>query len=296
MEQTLPGDLAEIYPFQSRFFKVVPEAGNSIPMHYVDEGEGEPILLVHGNPTWSFYYRNLINHFSKTHRVVAPDHIGSGLSAKPSQYPYRLENHINNLSGLVRHLDLQNVTLVVHDWGGPIGLGWAVQHAHLIKRLVILNTAAFKSEDLPKRIQFCRVPWLGEYLMRQFNAFAGMAIHMATQKGLSKLIRKGYLYPYSNYRNRIGIARFVQDIPLRGSHPSYQSLIWIERNLERLRCPKLIMWGEKDFCFHPGFRRRWEEIFPEAEVVKFDDSGHYVLEDSPEETIQSMQEFIARNS
>lgn len=288
----LPSAVRKQFPFQSRFHQVTPKAGQHLRMHYVDEGMGdETILMVHGNPTWSFYYRNLIEAFKDRYRVIALDHIGSGLSDKPEQYPYRLDNHISNLNSLVRSLGVEKVHLVVHDWGGPIGLGWATQFPHLISSMTILNTAAFCSDDVPKRIQMCRLPVIGEFLVRRFNAFAGMAPYMAAERSLSKEVKSGYLYPYNSYKNRIGVARFVQDIPMEKSHPSYSSLATVERNLSRMRCPKLVIWGDKDFCFHTGFRKRWEAIFPDAKVLALPTAGHLVLEDEPNKCINAMESF-----
>ena len=193
-----PAWLQELYPFKNNYMTV---EGNEL--HYVDEGEGEPILMVHGNPTWSFYYRDLIKEFSTSNRVIAPDHIGCGFSDKPQDYEYMLENHISNIEKLVARLELKDITLVVHDWGGAIGFGLATRHPELIKKVVILNTAAYTCDYIPPQINICRTPLLGEAVIRGFNAFAGPATHMAVEKPLSKNVKKGYLLPYNNYKNRI---------------------------------------------------------------------------------------------
>ena len=154
----LPVDVRDLYPFQSHFHR---EPAMGLALHYLDEGSGQPILMVHGNPNWSFYFRDLVRAFWKSHRVIAPDHIGCGLSDKPQKYPYTLAQHIRNLESLVLAQDLQDITLVVHDWGGPIGLGVAGRHPERFKRLVIMNTAAFASERMPFLLHLARVPVVG---------------------------------------------------------------------------------------------------------------------------------------
>lgn len=282
-----PAWLQELYPFKNNYMTV---EGNEL--HYVDEGEGEPILMVHGNPTWSFYYRDLIKEFSTSNRVIAPDHIGCGFSDKPQDYEYMLENHISNIEKLVARLELKDITLVVHDWGGAIGFGLATRHPELIKKVVILNTAAYTCDYIPPQINICRTPLLGEAVIRGFNAFAGPATHMAVEKPLSKNVKKGYLLPYNNYKNRIATAKFVTDIPMKKSHRSYKTLETIENKLSSLTCPKLVLWGRKDFCFNDYFLNRWRNIYPEATYKIFEDAGHYVIEDESAAVIKEMRAFI----
>lgn len=280
--------LDKLYPFQSRFFNI----GANVSMHYLDEGRGEPVLMLHGNPTWSFYYRNLVAEFSKTHRVVAPDHIGCGLSDKPQTYDYILQNHIDNLEKLVKHLELQKFVLVVHDWGGPIGFGLIALHPEWVKKIVILNTAAYTSDVIAFRINMCRIPVVAEQIIRRFNAFAWVATYMAVAKKMSPDIRRGYLFPYDSYKNRIATARFVADIPMNPKHRSYKTLKDIEVSLSRHNCPILILWGKKDFCFHDYFLHRWEDIYPQAIVRTFADAGHYILEDAADGVIREMRAFL----
>ena len=290
-----PQKLGREYPFTSNYLMLqgLPHGENQ--MHYVDEGQGEPILMLHGNPTWSFYYRNLIAEFKDTNRVIAPDHIGSGASKRPKNWVYSLENHIHNVEKLVEHLDLKNITLVVHDWGGAIGFGLATRHPELIKRIVILNTAAFYTPDVPKRIKMLRIPVLGEFLIRRMNMFAWPATFMATSKGLSNSAKKGYLWPVKDYDQRIGVSRFVQDIPTTPLHPTYKTLNEIEEKLDELDCPKLIVWGGKDFCFHDDLFYRWLKIYPEARYRYINEAGHFVLEDAKEEVIAEISNFLETN-
>jgi pimeloyl-ACP methyl ester carboxylesterase len=279
----------ELYPFRSNFLGL--EGHN---LHYIDEGQGSPILMVHGNPTWSFFYRHLVQAFRGHYRCVVPDHMGCGLSDKPQDYAYVLETHIQNLVKLVRFLDLKDITLVVHDWGGAIGMGLATRHPELIKRVVLFNTAAFLSPDIPRRIALCRAGKFGEALVRGLNGFAWPATFMAVERRLPRIVKQAYLAPYDSWKNRIAVARFVQDIPLEMDHPSYATLATIEENLARVSAPKLILWGGGDFCFHEGFYRRWREIYPSAEAHYFESAGHYVLEDAPRKSIEAIVAFLGR--
>ncbi|MFP5490063.1 MAG: alpha/beta fold hydrolase [Bacteriovoracia bacterium] len=279
----------ELYPWRHHFLGL-----EGLNLNYVDEGTGPAMLMVHGNPTWSFYYRHLIKAFSGHFRCVVPDHMGCGFSDKPQDYSYTLENHIQNLEKLVSFLQLKDITLVVHDWGGAIGMGFATRHPHLIKRVIVLNTAAFLSEDIPKRIAICKAGRFGEFLVRGLNGFAWPATFMASKRGLSSEVKKAYLAPYDSWKNRVAVSRFVQDIPLDNKHPSWKTLQKIENDLPKVTVPKLIVWGGKDFCFNRGFFEKWLSIYPDAEAHWIADAGHYVLEDAPKKAIESMVNFIGR--
>jgi pimeloyl-ACP methyl ester carboxylesterase len=286
MVTTIPLELKSEYPFESHFFKI--KKNN---LHYVDTGSGEVILMLHGNPTWSFFYRNLAKHFSPNYRVIVPDHMGCGLSSKPQEYEYTLNTHINNLCLLVEELKLKDITLVVHDWGGAIGMGLATRYPNLIKKIVVMNTAAFRSLEIPTRINILRNP-VGEWFIRQFNGFAAPATFMATSKTLSPIIKKGFILPYHNFESRIATAKFVQDIPMNDKHPTYQTLKAIEEKLPGLKSPLLILWGAKDFCFNMSFQKRWLSIFPNARAVTYPDAGHYLLEDEKDSVISEIEKFL----
>jgi pimeloyl-ACP methyl ester carboxylesterase len=277
----------KIYPFRSNFLKLKDHS-----LHYIDEGEGQPILMLHGNPTWSFYYRNLIQTFSPKFRTVVPDHIGCGLSDKPQDYEYTLENHIQNAYQLIRFLDLKKIILVVHDWGGAIGFGLVTRYPELFDRIVILNTAAFTDEHIPARINLLRQGKFGEYLSRKFNLFAWPATFMTTTKKLPQVVKDGYLLPYNSWENRVAVARFVQDIPMEKDHPSYKTMLGIEEKLKTLKHPKLILWGGKDFCFNRHFFEKWVDIYPEADAYWYAKAGHYVLEDALTEVSEKIWSFI----
>jgi len=288
----IPGWLARIYPFQPHSLRMPGGAW----MSYLDEGPrgDEAVLLLHGNPTWSFFYRELVPELAAVRRCVAPDFIGMGLSSKPGGYDYRLETRIGEVEALVGALGLRRVHLVVHDWGGAIGLGWAVRHPERVGRIVILNTAAFPSERIPARIAFCRIPVIGEWVIRGANGFAGPAVRMAMNaRRLAPDERRGYLFPYDSWANRIAIHRFVEDIPMEENHPSRPVLEATAAGLKLLAPnPKLILWGGRDFCFNDEFLARWRECFPQAEVDYRPAVGHYVLDDAGPSARRRIKDFL----
>lgn len=266
-------------------------------LHYLDVGEGETLLFVHGNPTWSFYWRNLIKGLSPDYRCVAVDHIGCGLSDKPADWSYRLEDHIANLVALIEHLDLQKVTLVVHDWGGPIGLGSAINLPERIERIVIFNTGVFEG-PMPLSIRLCRWPVLGNLLIQGANGFlqVGFLRAIADRQRLTGKAREGFLYPYRTWADRKAILRFIQDIPLEQDHPTRELFLAIDQRLELLGDrPVLLVWGEQDFCFTPDFRRGFMRRFPQAEVHALDDASHWVVEDAHERIVPWMRDFLRRH-
>ena len=290
----LPAQIAALYPFEPRTLDL-----DGIAYRYVDEGNGEPLLMVHGNPTWSFYYRDLIKAFRGSHRVVAPDHVGCGLSDKPQVYPYTLAQHISNLERLVLSLDLKDITLVVHDWGGAIGFGMAVRHPERIKRVIIFNTAAFHIDVMPVLLRVARLPVIGDVLIRGLNAFAGLATRLAMghHARMTPAVKAGYLFPYDSWANRIATLRFVQDIPHGPSHPTWPTLAEVESGLARLADrPALIVWGMRDWVFSPRFLRRWLQRYPSAEAHRLHDASHYVVEDATERIVAWMQTFLAQGS
>lgn len=286
-------DWKSLYPFASHELRLA-----GLRYHYLDEGRGEPLLMVHGNPTWSFYWRNFVTRFRDERRVVVPDHIGCGLSDKPEQYDYRLAQHIDNLKQLIESLDLRGITLLAHDWGGAIGLGAAVDMPERFARIVLFNTGAFLGERCPWRIRVCRTPVVGEWTVRGLNAFARAALVMATNRpgGLPATVKAGLIAPYDNWQHRIATHRFVLDIPLAESHPSFARLRQIELGLGRLTAlPKTLIWGMRDWCFTPKFLARFRQIWPQAEVHELAQAGHYVIEDEPERCLELVDDFLRRH-
>jgi len=289
----LPPELASEYPFASRFLDL-----DGHRLHYIDEGQGDTLLCVHGNPTWSFAWRQVVKELRTTHRVIAIDHMGCGLSDKPQNYPYCLAQHIRNLRTLIERLDLQRVTLLAHDWGGAIGMGAAGQCPDRFARFVLFNTGAFRSTRIPLRIAVCRWPLLGTFLLRGLNAFSRAALFMAVEKRerMTPVVRKGYLAPYGSWADRIAVDRFVHDIPMRSSHPSWPALVDVENGLAQfIPHPMLLVWGEQDWCFTTDFLAEFQRRFPKAETLRIPEAGHYVFEDAPEVFLPRLREFLGRH-
>lgn len=287
-----------LYPFDGQTFD-----RDGLSMHYLDEGEGDPVVMVHGNPTWSFYYRKLVLALApEGYRCIVPDHIGMGLSDKPGddRYAYTLESRVDDLGRLIDHLDLDSkITLVVHDWGGMIGMGWAARHADRIGRLVILNTGAFPlpaGRAFHAPLRFTRTA-LGGLLVRRFNAFSAIAARKCvTRRPMPKDVRDAYTAPYDSWDDRIATLRFVQDIPLRDEDPGYAIVRDTGEGLHQFReTPTAIFWGDKDFVFDQPFLDEWRRHLPEAEVTQFADCGHYVLEDAAEEIVPAVKRFLEAN-
>jgi haloalkane dehalogenase len=285
MTKPLPDWLREIYPFEPKQF----DTGRGV-MSYLDEGSGdEAVLMVHGNPTWSFYYRNLVLGLRGKIRCIVPDHLGCGLSDKPQDFNYTLSEHIKNVRTLIDKLALKKVHLIVHDWGGPIGLGTMLQTPETLGSVVILNTAAFADTVVPWRIRLCRAPLIGEWIVRGFNGFAGPATWMSVTKPLSPAVKNGFVFPYDNWANRIATHRFVVDIPSGQGAPSDAALAQVEAKLPLLRDhPVRILWGGKDFCFNRHYYDRWCQLLPNAEATYFENAGHYVLEDADTDCLRAV--------
>jgi haloalkane dehalogenase len=290
-------DWRSLYPFCSHYATI-----DGQRMHYVDEGRGPTLLLVHGNPAWSFHWRNLILTLREGRRLVAPDHIGCGLSDKPKAYNYRLPQHIDNLVELLVKLDLRDVTLLAQDWGGAIGLGAALRMPDRFSRFVLFNTAAYcptRKLKIPWRIRICRIPLLGTLAIRGLNAFVRAALYMAVEKRdrMTPAVRAGIAAPYDTWSNRVAIDRFVKDIPTSPGHPSYEALQRIEEGLPRLADkPFQFIWGMRDWCFTPTFLDRFVEILLPAEVHRFEDAGHWVVEDAHERVVPLVERFITTSA
>ncbi|MBU2511978.1 alpha/beta fold hydrolase [bacterium] len=287
-----------LYPFKSHFIDV-----KGFRYHYIDEGTGEPVIMLHGNPTWSFYYRNLAKALRTEYHIIVPDHIGCGLSDKPDEekYSFTLERRIEDLEQLINHLGFkEKITLILHDWGGMIGMAYAARNPEKISRLVISNTAAFhlpKNKPFPLVLKLCRDFSLSSFLVLRLNAFArGAAKFCCTRKPMASEVRKEYLSPYNNRHNRLALLKFIKDIPLKESDPSYHIVTETQRNLKQfMKVPTLILWGAKDFIFDDHFLAKWKEFLPDATVHRFSDAGHYLLEDAHEEVIPLVRNFLERN-
>lgn len=293
------------YPFTPQRLEVRP----GIAMSYLDEGprDGEVVVMLHGNPSWSYLWRHLVSGLSDRYRCIVPDHIGMGLSDKPDdapdaqpRYDYTLQSRVDDLDTLLRHLGITGpVTLAVHDWGGMIGFGWALSHHAQVKRLVITNTAAFPlppEKPMPWQIAMGRHWGPGEWFIRTFNAFSSGASWFGVSRRMSAEVRRAYVAPYNNWRNRISTIRFMQDIPLS---PADQAWSLLERSAQALPSfadrPAFIAWGLRDICFDKHFLAGFRKALPNAEVTAFDDANHYVLEDKHEVLVPAIRAFLERN-
>lgn len=278
----VPDWLRAAYPFEPRHFSTPGGA----TMSYVDEGPrcDEAVLMLHGNPTWSFFYRRLIQELAPTMRCVAPDHVGMGLSDQPEDYDYTLAGRVRDVEALVIHLGLKKVHLVVHDWGGAIGMGWTADHAAQLDRVVVMNTAAFPLNRIPARIALCKLPVIGPLLVRGANGFAAPATSMAMhRRSLTPMEKRAYLLPYSSWASRVAVNAFVRDIPMKPAHRSWAALQRAEAGVAALADKQVLLaWGMRDFCFDPHFLAEWQHRLPTAQVERYNDAGHYLLEDAPE--------------
>ena len=285
----LPPRLKVLYPFEGKRF-----ASSGGELHYLDEGEGPPILMFHGNPTWSFFYRDVVLGLRGSHRCMALDNLGCGFSDKPQKADYTLAGHIQRACEWVESTGVESAHLVVHDWGGAIGLGMAARLSDRIRSISILNTAAFPFPTLPLRIAVCRFPFLGALLVRGANAFVRGATRMTTVEPLSEAVTEGFCLPYGNWHDRVAIHAFVRDIPMRPSHRSWKTLQNIEESLSLWRHkPVQILWAMQDWCFHRKILAKWESILPDADVRRLENAGHYLLEDAGEEVIAAIARLAA---
>ncbi|WP_434938503.1 alpha/beta fold hydrolase [Shewanella sp. HL-SH8] len=290
--------LQSLLPFESHFLD-----RNGHQLHYINEGKGEPVVMVHGNPSWCYYFRNLVSALSANHQCIVPDHIGCGISDKPNDpdYDYTLNNRIDDLEALLDSLGItEDITLVCHDWGGMIGTGFAARHPERIKRLVYLNTAAFhlpQSKPFPWALWICRETLLGTLLVRGLNAFSSAASYVGVKrKPMDKAVREAYVAPFNSWKNRISTIRFVQDIPLKPGDRNFDLVTDIGDSLAKFAdVPTLICFGLQDFVFDKHFLAEWRVRMPHAEVHEFADCGHYILEDASDDVIELIQGFIKQN-
>ncbi len=287
------------YPFNNHYADI-----KGLQLHYLDEGpkDAEPLVMVHGNPSWSFYYRKLVQALSSRHRCVVPDHIGMGLSDKPSNnnYEFTLDRRVDDLATLLDQLNIDsNITLVVHDWGGMIGMAYANRYPERIKRLVILNTAAFhlpKDKSIPWQLTLSRIPFVNALLNQGLNAFCRGAVkYCVTRKPMPADVGEAYIAPYNSWHNRLAVRKFVEAIPLKPEDNGYNTIDKVEQELGQFSSlPMLICWGLRDFVFDKYFLNEWERRFPGAEIHRFEDAGHYILEDAADEVIPLIDGFIKK--
>jgi haloalkane dehalogenase len=275
------------YPFAPHYFPT--GAGR---MHYVDVGEGEPIVMVHGTPEWSFIYRRLIDCLSSRYRCIAPDHIGFGLSDKPVGWSYLPKDHAENLEALIGGLALRDITLVVHDYGGPIGLAYALKHPENVKRIVIMNSWMWSLQEDPaydrtKVLSGSFGRFLYQYLA--FSPRVMIPLAMGDRGKLSRSVHRHYLQAFPTPESRYGTWVLARE--LLGSSAWYDQL-WRQRShLQHL--PALILWGMKDFAFGPKELERWREVLPNARVETYRDVGHFVQEELGTRLCEPVMSFMA---
>lgn len=277
------------YPFESHFLQL--EMGR---MHYIDEGRGEPILMLHGNPVWSFLYRHLIKGLSKKYRCIAADHVGFGLSDKPWNWSYYPEDHAVNLNRLIEKLDLKDLTLVVQDWGGPIGLSYAVKSPSNVKRLIIMNTWMWSVKSDPYYEKFSRFMGgpIGRFLIRRFNFSVRVLMKklMGNPSRLSPHIHRHYFKPLEKPRERKGCWTFPKRII---ASSGWLDSLWSQRGKIRDK-PALILWGMKDIAFREQELNRWSGLFSNCKVRRYDDSGHFIQEEKGSGLCPVIEEFLTK--
>lgn len=277
-----------LLPYQSKYLLI-----DGQRMHYLEEGEGPVVLLLHGNPTWCFYYRNLIRELKPYFRVIAPDYIGCGLSDHPNDRHYRAKDRIDHLEALLDHLGVKKFSLLMHDWGGPIGTGLAIRRLPDVKRLVFLNTTLTETESLPLIIKKAASPLIGRFLTKYTNHFVRLTTDFGVRKTLAPEVRAGYHFPYKTADRRTAIWDFVDDIPFDSNHPSYAAMMEIAQGLpEVAKKPVQIIWGLKDPCFHREMLSRVAAHFPSARVLEIPDASHLVLEDAFDQVLRVARAFL----
>ena len=278
------------YPFEDKFAEV-----DGVRLHYVDEGSGPPILMVHGQPTWSYLYRKMIPPLANAgYRCVAPDLMGFGLSDKPAdESVYTLHRHVELITGLAKQLGLEGVTIVGQDWGGPIGLRYAIENRDNIRSLVILNTLV-KEMKVPMFFgAIFRSGGLSSFLVRRLDLFRKMAFSgLMIKRGLDPEAKAQYLMPHPDPASRAGIAAFPKMIPTKPGHPNYEYVNEINDTLAKWDIPVLVMFSDKDMAFSVEEGQRIANMVPDGRFEMVSNAGHYLQEDAGEEIAERMITFL----
>lgn len=285
---------AGTWPFAPQYHTV-----NGVTLHYVDEGSGEPMVLVHGDPTWGYLYRHFIPPLAQQYRCLVPDHMGMGKSSVPrTPYPYLLQHHITNFEALMLHLDVANITLVLHDWGGPVGLGFAVRHPDRLKRLVLMNTWAFArwpGGPLPKLLEIIRSA-RGEKFVLERHGYLEPALQGTTYhvERLTPTVLAAYRAPFPTPASRLALLCWSRDIPTHIAAPSYRVMQHIEHGLAQFaHTPVLLIWGMRDPVLGEPVLRLWQSVFPQAWTRTIEDASHFVQEDASERIVPWIETFCA---
>jgi len=285
-----------LFPFAPHYY-----SHHGIEMHYVDEGSGEPVVMVHGDPTWGFLYRNFILLLSQRYRCIVPDQMGMGKSAVPQERSlYRLEQHRANLEALLLDLNLHDITLVLHDWGGPVGFGFATRHPERIKRLVLMNTWAFApwpGGPFPRLLEIIRSE-RGEAFVLKRNGYLEPALLGTTyhSEKMTTSVLEAYRAPFSTPESRLAMLCWSRDIPVQESDVSYAEMKYIEKGLSQFsEIPILLVWGMQDPVLSPSVLQRWQQLYPQAVTYELEDASHFLQEDAPERIVQCIETFLKAN-
>jgi len=294
------------YPFKPNYTTV-----NGLRLHYIDENpkdnpSAEPIVMLHGNPTWSYLYRNFLPPLLQAgYRCIVPDHMGYGKSEKSlTREEYRLERKIDYFTGFMDHLNLSEITLIMQDWGGSIGLGYAVEHMDRIKRIILMSTWAFvfpedvPEDTLPPLLRMCREPEIGETILLAYNVFVEgfLPLSIVRKEKISNQLMDAYRAPFPDYNSRVPTMA-IQDVPLRSDHPSYPAMKAVQEKLNVLNVPTCFIWGENDHVFPPDLVLPiWQEIYPHGETHRIPRAGHFLQEDAPYEICEVIKNFLKKTS
>ena len=275
--------LEKLFPFKRNYFETLNHR-----IHYVDEGKGPAIVLFHACPMWSFSFRDLIKELSSDHRVIAFDLPGFGLSNRPDDFDYTLNGFINLTELFLNFLDLEEMTLVLHGWGGTVGMGYAVEHPHQIKSLIIMNSLGNSSYIPPLRLRLCRLPFLGPKLVSAFKL-----LQMGRVKPQSREVKEAYAYPYRDPAAFRVLQRFLEDIPTVPEADSVQRMLEIETGMWIFRStPALILWATRDWLYPLRLLKFWRHFLPDAQIHKIPRAGRYIQEDAPEQLRIIIREFM----
>jgi len=294
----IPEKIRAIYPFEGRWIEI-----DGLRMHYVEEGvEGPTVVLLHGNPTWSFLYREIIPKISPYCRAVAPDYFGMGLSDKPADEGfYSLENHTRLITEFINRLRLKDIIFVVQDWGGPIAFGYALAHPQNVSGMLIMNTWAwpdpsdFHAAVMPWRM--LHAPFVGPYLLLRRNALVERGLYLSTSRSRERFkegpILDGYRLPFTTPGSRISILAFPRNIPQRPGDLNWDRMSKMEKGLKGLEFPCRLLWGERDIVFPPNNAHRFQGLLPNCSSLRFiSDGSHFIQEDAPGEIAEEILELV----
>lgn len=292
MAASLNGDFRGTFPFEPRFVRA-----GGVRLHYVDEGPADaaPLLFAHGNPTWSYLWRRPIAELSsRGHRCVAFDHMGFGRSDKPPQLSaYSLQRHVDNALALIDALELSDVTLVAHDWGGPIGLGALLQRSDRLRGLILMNTWAWELPSfLPPFLREFRTEGLGEILALGGNLFVESIPGGMHRRDTDPVMMDAYRAPFPDYWSRAATLAFQREIPLTERDRSAPLMGSIHEQLPNVSVPVRLVWGMRDPVFQPVFLEQWRELFPDAVTVELADASHFLVEDCPDAVTDAIEGFL----